>query len=156
MKSLILYGAAILLGIALLWFIWVQLMTISEPASAPASEPVQNATSSTPATTSASTARVTATTSTQATSSTSTEVRIEGVFLSLQEMETQWRTAHTYLLLDDGTEIFRVDLRPLLGNTVREVTTKLGIERGDRIEVLGRMSDDNTFTIQAINPVSPN
>ena len=151
MKSLILYGVATVLGIALLWFIWVQIMTTPEPASAP----VQNATSSTQATTSVPTAPAT-TTSTQATSSTSTEVRIEGVFLSLQEMETQWRTAHTYLLLDDGTEIFRVDLRPLLGNTVREVTTKLGIERGDRIEVLGRMSADNTFTVQAINPVSPN
>lgn len=147
MKFFIVYGVAFLLGVALLWFIWMQLM--ATPEASPVEVPA--ATSSRPATSPAATTA--ATTTSASSTATTTDVRIEGVFLSLQEMETQWRTAHTYLLIDDGTEIMRIDLRPLIGSTVRDVPEKLGVARGDRIEVLGRLSAEGDFRVQAINPV---
>lgn len=147
MKFFIVYGVTFLLGVGLLWFIWMQFM--ATPEASPVEVPA--ATSSHPATSSATTTA--ATTTSASSTATATDVRIEGVFLSLQEMETQWRTAHTYLLVDDGTEIMRIDLRPLIGSTVRDVPEKLGVARGDRIEVLGRLSAEGDFRVQAINPV---
>lgn len=150
MYKYIYYLVVLLMVGVLLWFIESRLLATPQPTAA---TPLNEQSSTTTTTTTEVEAALppTSTTTTDA----SEIVRIEGVFLSLQEMEVEWRTGHTYLLLDDGTEIFRIDLRPLLGNTTREVAEKLGIIRGDRVAVEGTVNDKGEFRVQSISQVSP-
>lgn len=69
------------------------------------------------------------------------EVVIEGLFLGLAEEETDFRQSFYYLLLDDGTEVVRIDLRPLLGYSTTDVIEKLGVDRGVRVRITGSMTD---------------
>lgn len=77
------------------------------------------------------------------------EVVIEGLFLGLAEEETDFRQSFYYLLLDDGTEVVSIDLRPLLGYSTTDVIEKLGVDRGVRVRITGSMTDDG-FKIASI------
>ncbi len=79
-------------------------------------------------------------------------IAIEGLFLSLEEAETDFRKSFYYLLLDDGTEIVRIDLRPLLGNSIIDPISKLGVDRGQRVRITGT-TENGVFTIAAITPL---
>lgn len=79
-------------------------------------------------------------------------VTIEGLFLSLAEEKTDFRKSFYYLLLDDGTEVVRIDLRPLLGYELQDPTGKLGVDRGQQVVITGTMGADG-FSIKSINPV---
>lgn len=84
------------------------------------------------------------------------EIVITGTFLSLQEVQTEWRTSYMTMLVDDGTEIIRIDLRPIVNNDVRDIPQKLGVERGERIEVRGVLNDEGDFRATAVDSLSPN
>ncbi len=77
------------------------------------------------------------------------QVTVEGTFLSLVRGENRFEKTFQYLLLDDGSEVLRIDLRPLIGYSELEVEKKLGVKRGDRIRVTGTI-EDGTFTVSAI------
>jgi hypothetical protein len=78
-------------------------------------------------------------------------VTIEGLFLSLAEEKTDFRKSFYYLLLDDGTEVVRIDLRPLLGYEVQDPIAKLGVDRGQQVLITGTMETDG-FSIVSIAP----
>lgn len=78
-------------------------------------------------------------------------VTIEGLFLGLAEEPTEFRKSFYYLLLDDGTEVVRIDLRPILGYELLNPVEKLGVDRGQRVVVTGTMGDSG-FTIATIAP----
>jgi hypothetical protein len=78
-------------------------------------------------------------------------VIVEGLFLGLDEVETDFRKSFYYLLLDDGTEVVRIDLRPLLGYSVIDPITKLGVDRGVQVVIEGTMGTDG-FVISKITP----
>ncbi len=75
------------------------------------------------------------------TASTESVVTIEGLFLGLAEEATNFRQSFYYLLLDDGTEVVRIDLRPLIGYSTSDVIEKLGVDRGTRVVVTGTMAE---------------
>jgi hypothetical protein len=54
---------------------------------------------------------------------------------------------------DDGTEVVRIDLRPLLGYSVIDPIGKLGVDRGVQVVVTGIMTDKG-FEIATITPAS--
>ncbi len=76
-------------------------------------------------------------------------ITIEGLFLSLEEAGTDFRKSFYYLLLDDGTEIVRIDLRPLLGYSVVDPIGKLGVDRGQQVRITGT-TEGGAFTIATI------
>ncbi len=78
-------------------------------------------------------------------------VTIEGLFLSLAEEKTDFQKSFYYLLLDDGTEVVRIDLRPLLGYQLQDPTGKLGVDRGQQVVITGAM-DETGFVIASIKP----
>ncbi len=80
-------------------------------------------------------------------------VTIEGLFLSLAEAENEFQQDFFYLMLDDGTEVVRIDLRPLLGYSLIDPVGKLGVDRGQQVRVSGSMVDGK-FVIAAIDPVA--
>jgi hypothetical protein len=78
-------------------------------------------------------------------------ITIEGLFLSLAEEKTDFRKSFYYLLLDDGTEVVRIDLRPLLGYEIQDPVGKLGVDRGQQVIIEGTMGDEG-FVIANIKP----
>jgi len=80
-------------------------------------------------------------------------VTVEGLFLSLAEEKTEFQKSFFYLMLDDGTEVVRIDLRPLLGYSVIDPIGKLGVDRGMQVVISGVMTDDG-FKIKAITPAT--
>ncbi len=78
-------------------------------------------------------------------------VTVEGLFLSLAEEKTEFRKSFYYLLLDDGSEVVRIDLRPLLGYEIQDPISKLGVDRGQQVIVEGTMGDEG-FSITSIKP----
>ena len=78
-------------------------------------------------------------------------VTVEGLFLSLAEEKTEFRKSFYYLLLDDGSEVVRIDLRPLLGYEINDPIGKLGVDRGQQVIVEGTMGDEG-FSITGIKP----
>lgn len=81
-------------------------------------------------------------------------VTIEGVFVGLTEDSgLAFTDTFEYLLLDDGTEIILIDLRPLIGYEKTDVPAKLGVERGERVKVTGHLDADSQFVIEAISPI---
>lgn len=79
------------------------------------------------------------------------QVTLEGEFLSLSDGENQHNKSFKYLLLHDGIEVLRIDLRPLIGYSDMQVTEKLGVERGDAVRVIGIM-EDGEFKVTEILP----
>ncbi|MFT5849278.1 MAG: hypothetical protein ACI9H6_000079 [Patiriisocius sp.] len=77
------------------------------------------------------------------------QVVLEGIFLSLTDGADEHGKEFKYLLLNDGSEILRVDLRPLIGYSDIDVLQKLGVDRSDRITVTGVMKD-GVFSAQEI------
>ena len=70
---------------------------------------------------------------------------LEGTFMSLvegqsSEARADLRKTFYYMLVDDGTEIVRVDLRPLLQYSTIDPEEKLGVVRGDRVVITGSMN----------------
>lgn len=65
------------------------------------------------------------------------QVVIDGVFLSLVDGENQYQKKFKYMLIDDGSEVMRVDLRPLIGYSDIDVIEKLGVNRGEQVRVIG-------------------
>lgn len=77
------------------------------------------------------------------------QVTLEGEFLSLADGENQHGKTFKYMLLYDGVEVLRVDLRPLLGYSEIDVIQKLGVERGQEVRVVGIM-EDGEFKVTSI------
>jgi len=77
------------------------------------------------------------------------QVTLEGRFLSLVDGENQHGKTFKYMLLHDGSEVLRVDLRPLIGYSEIDVTQKLGVDREDDVRVIGIM-EDGEFKVQSI------
>lgn len=69
------------------------------------------------------------------------EVRIEGTFVGLLDGEDAYQKKFKYLLLNDGLEVLRIDLRAMVGYSATDVEGQLGIERNDTITVVGTMQD---------------
>ncbi|MFT7507471.1 MAG: hypothetical protein ACI92I_000625 [Acidimicrobiales bacterium] len=74
---------------------------------------------------------------------------IEGTFVGLLEAENRFHEKFSYLLLDDGSEVFRVDLRPLIGMSDIDIIAKLGVNRGDEVVVTGTVTDGE-FSVESI------
>ncbi len=85
-------------------------------------------------------------------------VTLEGTFMSLvegqsSEARADLRKTFYYMLVDDGTEIVRVDLRPLLQYSTISPEEKLGVTRGDRVVITGSMSPTG-FVVASIAPAT--
>ncbi len=81
-------------------------------------------------------------------------VVIEGTLMGFMMDEDVYRKKFHYMLVNDGTEILRIDLRPLIGysNPNDDLTKRLGIERTNQIKVTGAMRDGE-FKITAVDPL---
>jgi len=82
------------------------------------------------------------------------EVVLEGIFISLvegvsNEGRADLQRPFYYMLIDDGTEIVRVDLRPILGYAPVDPIAKLGFDRGAQVVATGRM-DASGFAVTSI------
>ncbi len=77
------------------------------------------------------------------------KVRLSGRFLALIEGTDRLDKIYQYLLLDTGTEIFRIDLRPLVGYSDIDIVEKLGVDRGQTITIIGVMNDEG-FRLESI------
>ena len=77
------------------------------------------------------------------------QVVLEGIFLSLADGTDKYDKKFRYLLLNDGSEVLRIDLRPLVGYSDINVLQKLGVVRGERVTVTGYMKE-GVFTAQEI------
>lgn len=77
-------------------------------------------------------------------------VVLEGTFVGLLPAENEFEKKYTFLLLNDGTEVLRIDLRPLIGYSDINVIEKLGVDRGDEIQVSGVMNDTE-FVVKSID-----
>ena len=91
---------------------------------------------------------------TQAENIQSETVVIEGTLMGFMMDEDVYRKKFHYMLINDGTEILRIDLRPLIGysNPNDDLTKRLGIERTNQIKVTGAMRDGK-FKITAVDPL---
>lgn len=78
------------------------------------------------------------------------QVILEGEFLSLVDGVNPWDKVFKYMLLHDGVEVLRVDLRPLVGYSDIDIPQKLGVERGEKVRVIGIM-DDGEFTVTSVS-----
>jgi hypothetical protein len=74
---------------------------------------------------------------------------LEGVFIGLLDGENAYQKKFKYLLLNDGVEVLRIDLRPLVGYSDISIIEKLGVNRGDQIRATG-MVHDGEFTVETI------
>ena len=83
------------------------------------------------------------------TANTQEKVTLEGTFVGLLDGEDPYQKEFKYLLLNDGVEVLRIDLRPLIGYSDINVIEKLGVDRGDTITVTGTMKDDE-FVVETI------
>tara|TARA_B100000745_G_C20038942_1_gene353971 strand:- start:243 stop:695 length:453 start_codon:yes stop_codon:yes gene_type:complete len=77
------------------------------------------------------------------------QVTLEGEFLSLADGENQHGKMFKYMLLHDGVEVLRIDLRPLIGYSDIDVIQKLGVDRGAQVRVIGIM-EDGEFKVSSI------
>ena len=77
-------------------------------------------------------------------------VVLKGIFVGLLDGENVYQKKYKYLLLNDGVEVLRIDLRPLIGYSDINVIEKLGVDRGDQIQVSGVMNDTE-FVVKRID-----
>lgn len=136
----------ILYVVIVILVVWVGYLLMRQPVSAPETVPEpEDSTEAMAATTTSDTAAEMADT-----------VTFTGTFVSLVEGQSHDARVDRsqlfyYLLVDDGTEIVRVDLRPLFGYSTTDIIGKLGVERGDRVQVSGRMGTDG-FVVSTVTP----
>lgn len=125
-----LYFIIVLLGVIVLYLLFVPakdaVVPVVDAPMATSTEEVPHPASSTP---------------TPVAEKVETPVTIEGMFLGLKEEQTEFQKSFFYMLLDDGTEVVRIDLRPLLGYSIIDPVGKLGVDRGVRVKVSGTMQD---------------
>jgi len=74
---------------------------------------------------------------------------IEGEFVGLLDGENAYQKKFKYLLLNDGEEVLRIDLRPLVGYSDINIIEKLGVERGDEVRAVGVVKDAE-FIVETI------
>jgi len=76
-------------------------------------------------------------------------VTLEGTFVGFVDGENVYKKKFKYMLLNDGIEILRIDLRPLIGYSDLNLIEKLGVDRGDVVVVTGVMNEGE-FKVQNI------
>lgn len=77
-------------------------------------------------------------------------VTVTGTYVGLRdEVGGDFADTSMYLLLDDGTEIISIDLRPLVGTQKTGIESELGISRGDRLELTG-MTESGVFVVSGV------
>ena len=76
-------------------------------------------------------------------------VILEGIFIGFVDGEDVYKKKFKYMLLNDGVEVLRIDLRPLIGYSDLNVIDKLGVQRGDTVTVTGMMNEGK-FKIQSV------
>ncbi len=68
-------------------------------------------------------------------------ILLEGVFLGFADGKDRYLGSFKYALIDDGTEVVRVDLRSIVGYDVTDLEKELGIEVGELVEVKGYLEE---------------
>jgi hypothetical protein len=76
-------------------------------------------------------------------------VVLEGIFVGFVDGADVYKKKYKYMLLNDGIEVLRIDLRPLVGYSDIDIPQKLGVERGDQVKITGVMNDGK-FKIQSV------
>ena len=76
-------------------------------------------------------------------------VVLKGTFVGLLDGEDAYQKKFKYMLLNDGEEVLRIDLRPLVQYSDINIIEKLGVERGTGVVVTGVMHKDE-FKVQSI------
>lgn len=77
-------------------------------------------------------------------------VTVTGVYVGLRdEVGGDFSDTSMYLLLDDGTEIISIDLRPLIGTQKTGIESELSISRGDRLELTG-VTEEGAFVVGSV------
>ena len=74
---------------------------------------------------------------------------LEGIFVGFVDGADVYDKKYKYMLLNDGMEVLRIDLRPLVGYSNLNLIQKLGVERGDQVKITGVMHEGE-FKIQNI------
>jgi hypothetical protein len=74
---------------------------------------------------------------------------LKGTFVGLLDGEDAYQKKFKYLLLNDGMEVLRMDLRPLVGYSDLNIIEKLGVDRGDRIVATGVVTNGE-FSVTSI------
>lgn len=67
------------------------------------------------------------------------ELIISGTLVGFDDGKEQLEGSFKYALINDGTEILRVDLRNLIGYEVTALEEKLGVSVGESVTVFGYM-----------------
>ncbi len=140
MQQRLLYAVIVILGGVIVYLLFIPQEPVPAPMAPPEAEPVAEPADE-PQAPQESAEQV----------STSEQVTIEGLFLGLAEEPTEFQKSFYYLLLDDGTEVVRIDLRPLLGYELTNPIAKLGVDRGQRVVITGTVADTG-FAITEIAP----
>jgi len=70
---------------------------------------------------------------------------LAGTFVGLLDGENAYQKKFKYLLLNDGEEVLRIDLRPLVGYSDINIVEKLGVDRGDEIRATGILREGEFF-----------
>lgn len=139
----VILGLVVFLVVGLLLFPKGAHRTVVEESSG------MSTTSSSVATTSVRTTTVATTTAT-----TTKLVSVEGTFIGVVDgTESVSQRTFKYALIDDGTEILRIDVRPLLNYDVRDIPAKLGLTNGEQVIAVGFMQK-GSFVVQSITPRS--
>lgn len=69
------------------------------------------------------------------------EIFIEGTLIGFADGKDQFLGAYKYALVDDGSEVLRVDIRTIVGYQVLNLENELGVEIGHRIVLRGYLED---------------
>ena len=77
------------------------------------------------------------------------EITLLGVFVGFVDGTNVHKKKYKYMLLNDGMEVLRIDLRPLVGYSDLNLLEKLGVKRGDDVKVIGVMNKEK-FLIQSV------
>lgn len=143
--------AVSLLGLLLLWWLFAPKTPVpSETLVVPLSEDVI------PAADEEGTVEVPATNlsdqAVEASEVTPGTIVLSGTFVGLVESEPDGdMRKFLYLLLNDGTEVIRISLRPLLGLTDFNPEERLGVTRGSQVVITGALNPETgDFTIATI------
>ena len=68
-------------------------------------------------------------------------VRLSGTLVDFADGKDEFLGSFKYALIDDGTEIIRIDLRSIVGYDVTQLESDLGVTVGERVVIVGHLED---------------
>lgn len=76
-------------------------------------------------------------------------IEFNGTLIGFADGKDEILGSYKYALINDGIEVLRIDLRPLVGYDVTNLESDLGVSVGSAVTVLGNLEQGN-FVVVAI------